>query len=173
MSDLEDQDLVRRFKNGEDDCFDRIYDKYKVPIYSICYRYTRNGADASELTQDVFIKIYRNLHGFNERAKLFTWIYRITVNACISFKRRERNVYQALPVVSHGVPLGERITLKKAIDDALQRLPPRQRLAFILRHNFGYSFDEIGGIMGITAGAAKANHHQAVKKMRRFLKDWL
>ncbi|UCF69734.1 MAG: sigma-70 family RNA polymerase sigma factor [candidate division WOR-3 bacterium] len=173
MNDLEDQDLVRRFKHGEDDCFNRIYDKYKVPIYSICYRYTRNGADASELTQDVFIKIYRNLHRFNERAKLFTWIYRITVNACISFKRRERNVHQAPPVVSHGVPLGERIALKKAIDDALQRLPPRQRLTFILRHNLGYSFGEIGSIMGITAGAAKANHHQAVKKMRKSLKDWL
>jgi len=63
--------------------------------------------------------------------------------------------------------------LKKAIDDALSKLPSRQRMTFILRHYEGYTFEEISEIMGISTGAAKANHFQAVKKLRIYLKDWV
>jgi RNA polymerase sigma factor (sigma-70 family) len=173
VNDHEDKNLVERFKSGDEESFDRIYEKYKVPVYSICYRYTRNGADACELMQDVFIKIYRNLDRFNERSKLFTWIYRITANTCISFKRRERKDETPLPVCPKSDPVGEKVIMKVAIDNAVQKLPPRQRMAFILRNYDGYTFEEIGVMMGITTGAAKANHHQAVKKMRVYLKDWL
>lgn len=173
MNDHEDIGLVRRFKNGDEACFDRIYEKYRVPVYGLCYRYSRNEADARDLTQEVFIKIYRNLNGFNERSKLFTWIYRITVNTCVSFKRREQKRQSLPPVKGQRDPIGERVILKVAIDDALKKLPSRQRLAFILRHYEGHTFQDIGRIMGITTGAAKANHHHAVKKMRVYLKDWL
>jgi RNA polymerase sigma-70 factor (ECF subfamily) len=63
--------------------------------------------------------------------------------------------------------------MKVAIDDALKRLPERQRMAFILHHYEGYKFKEIGEIMGISIGAAKANHFQAIKKLRVLLKDWI
>lgn len=173
MDDQEDKSLVRRFKRGDDGCFDRIYEKYKVSVYSICYRYARNEADACDLTQDVFIKIYRNLCRFNERSKLFTWIYRITVNTCISFKRRERKTQYMPQLEAQRDPVGERVGLKVAIDNALLKLPSRQRLAFVLRHHEGYTFEEVGRIMGTTTGAAKANHYHAVRKMREYLKDWL
>jgi len=169
----EDADLVRAFKNGDEEAFDRIFEKYHVPIYSICYRFTRNDADARELTQDVFIKVHRNLRKFNERSKFFTWVYRITVNTCISFKRRNRALPPFLEAEPRRDPVGQRVRLKVAIDDALRRLPDRQRMAFILRHYQGYTFDEIGDIMGITTGAAKANHYQAVRKLRNYLKGWL
>jgi len=169
----EDEQLVRAFKSGDEKAFDQIFGKYNVPIYSLCYRYTRNEADARDLTQEVFIKIYRNLAKFNMRSKFFTWVYRIAVNACISFKRREHEPRSPLEVEVQVEPIGERVEMRVAIDDALMKLPERQRMTFILRHYEGYTYDEIGGIMGITAGAAKANHHQAVKKLRIFLKGWL
>ncbi len=173
MSGNEDAHLVKAFKKGDEEAFDRIFEIYRVPIYSICYRFTRNDADARDLTQEVFIKVYRNLKNFNERSKLFTWVYRITVNTCISFKRRESR-RQPLPTVGmRRDPVGEKVRLKVAIDDALQSLPDRQRMAFILRHYEGYTFAEIGEIMGITTGAAKANHHHAIRKLRIHLKDWL
>jgi RNA polymerase sigma-70 factor (ECF subfamily) len=173
VSAQEDDILVRRFKRGEEDAFDRIFEKYTVPVYSLCYRYTRNEADARDISQEIFIRIYRNLDKFRGRSKLSTWIYRITVNACISFKRSERHT---LPLQEQRVPeaaLRERTQMKVAIDRALYELPRRQRMAFILRHYGGYTFGEIGEIMGISTGAAKANHHHAVGKLRISLKDWL
>lgn len=165
--------LVRDFKAGQEKAFEAIFDKYRLSVFSICYRYTRNDADARELTQDVFMKIYKNLNKFNEKSKLFTWIYRIVVNTCLSFKRKLRR--EEIPVQDIPVPvsLELRVRMKKSIDDALHNLPERQRLAFVLRHYDGCTFEEIGQIMEITSGAAKANHHHAIMKLRDLLKEWL
>jgi RNA polymerase sigma-70 factor (ECF subfamily) len=169
----EDEVLVRSFKQGDEKAFDRIFEKYHMPVYSICYRYTRNEADACDLTQEVFIRVYRNLKKFRMQSKLFTWVYRITVNACISFKRRERR-FEPLPETLGDIRhTGESVALKVAIDDALKKLPERQRMTFILHHYEGYTFNEIGEIMGITSGAAKANHYHAIRKLRNLLEDWL
>ncbi|MCK4941896.1 sigma-70 family RNA polymerase sigma factor [candidate division WOR-3 bacterium] len=108
MSGNEDAHLVKAFKKGDEEAFDRIFEIYRVPIYSICYRFTRNDADARDLTQEVFIKVYRNLKNFNERSKLFTWVYRITVNTCISFKRRESRPNRCPRSGCGVIPLGRR-----------------------------------------------------------------
>jgi len=83
-----------------------------------------------------------------------------------------RNTGCLSPTKTQRDPVGERVILKVAIDSALQKLPSRQRLAFILRHHEGHTFEEIGRIMSIRTGAAEVNHHQAVKKMRVYLKVW-
>lgn len=173
MNGREDENLVLAFKNGDESAFDELYEKYHMPIFTVCFRYTRNEADALDLTQETFIKVYRNLHKFRLQSKLFTWLYRIAVNTCISFKRKEHKLENLPATIPDKRLSGERIGLKIAIDNALGKLPDRQRMAFILRHYDGYTFEEIGRMMGITAGAAKANHHHAVKKLRLFLKDWL
>ncbi|MEO0205600.1 MAG: RNA polymerase sigma factor [candidate division WOR-3 bacterium] len=171
MNEDTDLSLVRKYKAGEERAFDMLFEKYQQPVYSICYRYVRNDADARELTQDIFVKIYRNLKKFNEKSKFFTWVYRIAVNTCISFKRSVHSEIVLDCSVSN--PSERNLILKKAIDDALVKLPGRQKMAFILRHYEGYTFDEIGEIMGISSGAAKANHFQAIRKLRSLLKDWI
>lgn len=173
MNGQEDEALVRSFKSGDEKAFDLIFEKYRMPVYSICYRYTRNEADACDLTQEVFVKVYRNLKKFKMRSKLFTWVYRITVNTCISFKRRERALEPLPETLSDARHSGERVALRVAIDDALRKLPKRQRMTFILHHYEGYTFHEVGEIMGISIGAAKANHYHAVRKLRALLEDWL
>lgn len=169
MKSDEDIILVHEFKKGNEKAFDRIFEKYQVSLYSICYRFTRNEADARELTQDIFKKIYTNITKFNEKSKLFTWIYRIAVNTCLSFKRKQKNPEQFYEPVPEGLSMEQRVRMKIAIDNALARLPRQQRLCFILHHYDGYTFNEIGEIMGISTGAAKANHHHAIKKLRKFL----
>lgn len=174
MNGDDDALLVKEFKKGQDKAFDIIFDKYRLSVYSICYRYTRNDEDAREITQDVFIKVHRNLDKFNEKSKLFTWLYRIVVNTCLSFKRKNKvfaNPSELIP--ASAISMEERLVMKKAIDDALQDLPERQRMVFILRHYDGYKFDEIAELMSITSGAAKANHHHAIIKLRDLLKEWL
>ncbi len=171
MNGNDDSILVRRYKEGDEKAFDSLFEKYEQSIYSICYRYVRNEPDARELTQDVFLKVYKNLKKFDERSKFFTWVYRIAVNTCISFKRKvHREVELNSPIPN---PVERDMVLKKAIDDAITKLPGRQRMSFVLRHFEGYTFEEIGEIMAISTGAAKANHFQAIKKLRVLLKDWI
>ncbi|MEO0122580.1 MAG: sigma-70 family RNA polymerase sigma factor [candidate division WOR-3 bacterium] len=167
----EDSSLVKRYKSGDETAFDALFEKYQQPIYSICYRFVRNEDDAKELTQEIFIKIYNNLKEFNEKCKFFTWVYRITVNTCISFKRKLHKTTELDGSISN--PAERNLILKKAIEDAIARLPERQKTAFILRHFEGYTFEEIGEIMKISTGAAKANHFQAIKRLRSLLKDYL
>lgn len=173
MNGDEDSILVRDFKNGNEKAFDRLFEKYQISLYSICYRFTRNESDARELTQDVFLKIYNNLKKFNEKSKFFSWVYRITVNTCISFKRKQKQPELNNESPTQSISLGDKVRMKIAIDDALLKLPERQRVSFILHHYEGYTFDEIGRIMNITTGAAKANHHHAIRKLRVFLKGWI
>jgi RNA polymerase sigma-70 factor (ECF subfamily) len=169
----EDMVLVRQFKNGDDKAFDRLYEKYRIPVYSICYRYTRNEADARDLIQEIFIKVYNNIKKFNERSKFFTWLYRITINTCISFVRKNSSSRPIHTSISTSMSLDKRVRMKIAIDNALAQLPARQRCAFVLHHYEGYTFEETGKIMKISTGAAKANHFQAIRKLRKFLKDWI
>ena len=169
--------LVRNVKQGDEDSFNRLFDKYRMPVYSICYRFIRNDADAREIVQDVFIKIYRNIKKFNEKAKFFTWLYRITINTCISFQRRQKRHFQFDESISEQYAdpesLHDRIITRKIIEDALMKLPGRQRMALILKHFQGHTFREIGESMGISTGAAKANHYQAMLKLREYLKGLL
>ena len=168
--------LVRRIKQGDEEAFNRIFDKYRNPVYSVCYRFVRNDADAREITQDVFIKIFRNIKKYNEKAKFFTWLYRIAVNTCISFKRRRKDHLSFDDSIGGSIAakdLHEQIVVRKVIEEALMKIPDRQRIALVLKHYEGYTYKEIGEIMGITTGAAKANHFQAVLKLRVFLKGLL
>lgn len=169
----EDTVLVRKFKDGDEKAFDQLYEKYRISLYSICYRYTRNDADARDVTQEIFIKVYRNLKKFNEKSKFFTWLYRITVNTCISFKRKNPPLQPKNHVPSNPLPMERRVRMKADIDDALVQLPKRQRLTFILHHYEGYTFAETAAIMNISTGAAKANHYHAIKKLQVLLKRWL
>jgi RNA polymerase sigma-70 factor (ECF subfamily) len=171
--DEEDIVLVRRFKDGDEKAFDRLFEKYQVPLYSICYRFSRNEADARDLTQDIFIKVYTNLKKFHEKSKFFTWLYRVAVNTCISFKRKTKPRQHDYQPHQETVSLDERVRMKIAIDDALVQLPERQRMSFVLHHYDGYTFDEIGDIMGISTGAAKANHYHAIRKLQVLLKDYV
>jgi len=174
MNGVDDARLIFDFKQGDEKAFDLLFDKYRTPVYSICFRYARNDADARELTQDVFIKVYHNIRRFNERSKFFTWLYRIAVNTCISFHRKQNRDAQAAagdPVTD--CSLDKKVRMKIAVDDALEKVPQRQRMTFILHHYDGHTFTEVGAIMRITSGAAKAHYHQAVKKLREYLKEWL
>ena len=173
MKGDEDAIYIHNFKNGDEKSFDHLYEKYHMSIYALCYRYIRNEADALELTQDVFIKTYNNLRKFREKSKFFTWLYRIATNTCFSFKRRNKRGDLELEPPKEKIGLGKRIRMKVAIDRALLKLPKRQKLCFILHHYEGHTFAEIGDIMNITTGAAKANHHHAIKKLRILLKEWL
>jgi len=160
--------LVRRLKDGDEAAFNLLFNKYRNAVYSLCYRFTRNSADAQDLVQEIFVKIYKKIRTYDTRARFSTWLYRVTINHCISFKRKARPLpYSEL--AKSAPDFTKQVELKKSIDEAIVQLPKRQRMVFVLRHHQELSFDEIGGLLKITSGAAKAHHHFAITRMKELL----
>lgn len=179
----EDSFLIGRFKKGEERAFDELVNKYQKRIYYLAYSLTSNHADALDLSQEAFIKVYRSIHRFRGRSSFYTWLYRITVNICLNHLKKEAKRKE--------VPLDERIEVaqvdwwsnpKKALENkelqegltkAIDSLPPRQKTVFTLRHLEGLSHKEIASILGCSIGNVKANLFQALQKLRERLKGYV
>lgn len=133
--------------------------------------------DADDVTQEVFIKVYRHIDGFREDAQLYTWIYRIATNECLSFlDRKKRRFFLPIGDVTKELSSkldssphvsGDEIQLK--LQKALLKLPDKQRLVFNMKYFDDMSYEEISEITNTSVGALKASFHHAVKKIEEFL----
>ena len=133
--------------------------------------------DADDLTQEAFIKAWKNLDKFRQESKLFTWLYRIATNECLTFltnkKKRvmvgtddvENELSQKLDSSPH--VSGDEIQLK--LQKALLTLPEKQRLVFNMKYYDDLKYEEISEILGTTVGGLKASYHHAVKKIEEYL----
>ena len=135
--------------------------------------------DADDLTQEVFIKVYKNLSSFREDSQLYTWIYRIATNECLSFLQRKKRRF-FLPIGDVAGELtskldssphisGDEIQLK--LQKALLKLPDKQRLVFNMKYFDDMSYEEISEITNTSVGALKASYHHAVNKIEGLLKE--
>lgn len=165
------------------DGFERLFNKYKRYVYKICYQYTRSNEDALDLTQEIFMKVYRNIDKVNVDKDLKPWIRRISVNTCINYKRdkkeaislesaengqsiidtlRESKTTESIVLSRH---FGER--LKTYIND----LQPEIRVAVILRHFEGASYKEIANSMQRPEGTVKTYIYKGRQQLIRKLKE--
>ena len=133
--------------------------------------------DADDLTQEVFIKVHKYIDGFREDSRLFTWIYRIATNECLSFLQRKKRRF-FLPIGDVAGELsskldssnhisGEEIQLK--LQKALLVLPDKQRAVFNMRYYDEMTYEDISEVTSTSVGALKASYHHAVKKIEEFL----
>ena len=169
--------LVSACLNGHAGAFDVIVERYRRQVYQLCYRFAGNHEDASDLTQDVFIRAYRGLRGFQSRASLGTWLYRIAVNVSLNrlavktprtetLEHREHRDAAAEPADSV-LLRAERAAEVRA---AIARLPRAQRATLILRIYHELPHQEIADILGSSVGAVKANLFHALANMKKLLK---
>lgn len=177
----DERELLNRFKQeaSKNQAFEQIVRKYRQRIYMHIRKMVIDHDDADDLTQEVFVKAWRNLDSFRQEAQLFTWLYRIASNECLNFldKKRRRflipvyNVCKELTkkLETHGNFSGDEIQLK--LQKALLRLPDKQRLVFNLRYYDELSYEEIAEITGTSKGALKASYHHAVKKIENYLTE--
>lgn len=177
LSHLPDQELVARTLAGEPTAFDVLVERHRRTVYHVCYRFTPNHEDASDLAQDVFVRAWRGLARFKGEAAFSTWLYRIAVNACLN-KVSARAV--ALEPIDDpdrfederadrpGAALlrGERAD---AVRQAIRALPPKQRATLVLRVYHELSHQEIARVLGSSVGAAKANFFHALGNLKRLL----
>jgi RNA polymerase sigma-70 factor, ECF subfamily len=178
---LDERALVEACLAGRTDAFDIIVERHRRTVYQLCYRFVGNHEDASDLSQDVFLRAYRGLRSFRGHSSIATWLYRIGVNVCLNR-------------VASKAPLG---TLTEAIDDqqfvdtaaespseqllrgeraarvrlAIGQLPRKQRATLILRIYHDLSHQEIAEILGSSVGAVKANFFHALGNLKKLLSE--
>jgi RNA polymerase sigma-70 factor (ECF subfamily) len=177
MKDERDSILIREFKQGDEKAFNQLVLRYQKRVYGLTYRLVRNHEDAADLSQEVFVRAYRNLRKFQERSSFYVWLTRIAVNLCINFSRREKfRSFLSIFDISEKPEVSvspdkdmEKEELRRALDRAVKSLPERQRVTFVLKRYQGLPCKEIAQIMEISEGAAKANYFQAVKKLKKLL----
>jgi len=168
-------------KIGDDDFKDAIV-KYRERIFLVILKYVRNREDARDITQDAFLRAYKSRASFRGDSSLYTWIFRIAVNLALNFKERSHisdlsSIEDTAELYSSSDPMKSirDNEIARSIDQSVKLLPERQRMTFVLRYYEELPFAEIAGNLGITEGAAKANYHQAIKKMqvnlRKFVED--
>lgn len=175
-------DMKRENPKGKpnEEAFKKAVIDYRERIYLLLLKYVRNREDAKDLTQEAFIKAYNSLGSFRQESGLYTWIYRIAVNLAINFKTRDKTLtFQSIEDVvltnTDNSIIDNILTreMSNKINEAVLKLPKRQKMAFVLRYYEERPYAEISDLMGITEGAAKANYHQAVKRLKISLGSYL
>jgi len=168
-------DLGRRFAEGEDDAYTSVVQRYSRRVYALCYRILRDEEEAKDMVQEVFVRVYSKRTSFKCKSSLYTWVYRIAVNMCFSHLKKRNaktvpleDVEPMLAAKGHEDP-GREDELRALVSGALESLPPKQRAVFAMRFYDRMTFKDIAEAMGTSVGAAKANHHFAVEKLREKL----
>jgi RNA polymerase sigma-70 factor (ECF subfamily) len=167
---------VRTRLDGNRDAFDVIVERHRRTVYQVCYRFVNNHEDASDLSQDAFVRAWRGLKTFKGQAALSTWLYRIAVNACLNkvgAKKAETEPIESDDVedtrIEHPTDSLVRVERAAAVRKAIAALPEKQRATLILRTYHEMSHQEIADVLGSSVGAVKANFFHALGNLKKIL----
>ncbi len=178
--EIHDSLILQKFEDEKtrNEAFGLLLKKYQQKVYWHIRRMVLNHDDADDLVQDVFIKVWKNLSNFRQDSQLYTWLYRIASNECITFlnkKKAKNNVsLDELPeqltnnLSEENYFSGDAI--QKKLQMALLTLPAKQKLVFNMKYYDDLKFQEISDVLGTSVGALKASYHLAVKKIEHYLR---
>lgn len=168
-------DLGRRLADGDESAFNQVVEENSRKVYALCYRMLRDEEEAKDMTQEVFVRVYSKRHSFKGKSSIYTWIYRIAVNMCITHMKKHKAPVIPLEDVEpflaarEDTPSEDGFDLGRQVASALKSLPPKQRAVFSMRFYDKMAFKDIANVTGTTVGAAKANHHFALERLRTLL----
>ena len=178
LADLGESALVQACLSGRGDAFDLIVERHRRAVYQLCYRFVGNHEDASDLSQDVFLRAYRGLRNFRGQSSLATWLYRIGVNVCLNRVNAKALAQEPLDERQHVDTRSESPSERMVQDERAVRvraaigvLPRKQRATLILRMYHEMSHREIADVLGSSVGAVKANFFHALGNLKRLLGD--
>jgi RNA polymerase sigma factor (sigma-70 family) len=179
---IEDKDILELFENPEtkEKGFALLVKKYSKPTYWHIRKILLHHEDTNDVLQNVFIKIWENLHNFRKESKLYTWIFRIAYNETISFINHSKSKYissiddeqqhiqiEALEADTYYKPN----EIEKKLQQGISKLPKQQRTIFLLRYYNDLSYKEIAKITNMNISTLKATYHIAAKKIEAYLKS--
>ena len=173
---LEESAAIDACLAGDASAFDVLVLRHQKAIQRVCYRFTGNAEDAADLTQEVFVKAYRSLPKFRGTSAFSTWLYRIAVNACLSFKAARKNRTEEWDedhdVIALGPGVEEMVEARMSADHvrkALDTLPEKQRVTVIMKVLEERTHAEVAEILGSNVGTVKANLFFAIRNLRKQL----
>src|SRR5579862_348081 len=177
-----DAELIARAQRGEESAFEALYHAHKRRVYHLCFRMIGNTAEAEELTQEAFLRLFRKIHMFRGDSAFSTWLHRVSVNVVLMRLRKKRvkeisfengddsQEFERLPR-DFGAPdlslngVVDRLTLKHAV----AKLPPGCRQVFVLHDVLGCEHHEIAAKLGYSIGNSKSQLHKARMRLRKLL----
>jgi RNA polymerase sigma-70 factor (ECF subfamily) len=175
---ISDFDLAQSAAKGDMFSFEELYKRHHRRVYSICLRMLKNAWEAEDLSQDVFIQLYRKVGSFRGDAALTTWLHRMTVNQVLMHFRK-RYVQNEKTTEDGEVPLRAvdgtenpnkmSIVDRIALENAIEQLPPGYKNVFVLHDIEGYEHEEVARILGCSIGTSKSQLHKARLKLRKLL----
>ncbi len=179
---LSEAEAIRQAQQGVPAGFEYLYQAHCRRVYGLCLRIIKNRAEAEDLTQQVFLQLFRKISTFRGESVFSTWLHRVTVNIVLMHMRRKRTAEFSVESLdghtsggessnehgsTHTSMFGaiERLNLMRAI----RKLPSGYKQIFLLHDVIGYEHGEIAGLLGCTTGSSKSQLHKARKRLRQLL----
>jgi len=186
----DDIQLMLRFKNGEETCFEQLVERHKTRVFNLVYRFLGSDREAEDIAQEIFIKVYHSKDSYTPKAKFTTWLYTICKNTCLNELRKrkapcvsiddpvrleEDTVTLQVKDCSTPSPADSVLNDEKAaiVRDAIDSLSDQQKMAVILCRYEKLSYDEIAQIMRCSVKAVKSLLHRAKEQLRDKLKYYV
>lgn len=175
----QDSELLHQFRNPDtkEQAFTAIIKKYQEKLYWHVRRMVVEHEDANDVLQNIFIRVWNGLENFREDSQLYTWLYRIATNECLTFlEQQKKKSAVSLSEVETG--LSNKVKADKFFDAnklewklqlAIQQLPEKQRVVFNLRYYDEMPYEEMSRVLETSEGALKASYHHAVKKIEDYI----
>jgi RNA polymerase sigma-70 factor (ECF subfamily) len=183
---LTDNELIINANNGDVMALEELIYRYDKMVLRLAMKYTGDSDDAKDIYQEVFIRVYKNLSRFQFKSEFSTWLFRITSNVCISFKRKynkqnhlslndEDNSGYISSIPDEEALSPDSVVLNSEngdkINEALNNLSPNQKMSFLLKHYEGYKIREIAEMMNCKEGTIKKYLFEAVRKLKTQLEN--
>jgi RNA polymerase sigma-70 factor (ECF subfamily) len=188
LTPIDEQELVERFQNGEEQAFNALVIEYQKRVFNLIYKYVPNSETAKDLSQEVFLKAFLALPHFKRQSAFYSWLYRIAINLCIDYLRKQKRSHlqplSELPtdlndeeILNDLKPLppdqAEAKELGQIIGKAVNQLPPGQRRVFNLRYQEGLQLKEIAARLDRSEGTIKAHLYHARRRLQTLLLPYL
>ena len=173
-----DLDLARAAAAGDAGAFERLYEQHNKRVYSLCFRMLGNASQAEDLTQEVFLQVFKKIGSFRGDSAFTTWLHRLTINQVLMHFRKRgvklehtseegdfTNVVETPLQSTRRISMVDRLALEKAISE----LPPGYRTVFVLHDVQGYEHEEISNLLDVSIGTSKSQLHKARMRLRELL----
>ncbi len=187
-----DEELVERYGAGDGESFRMLVERYQDRVYHIVYGIVGNRDEAEDLSQEVFLRVYRFLHRFKGKSRFYTWLYRLTVNVCLSARRKRKNepgkIFSLADSSKYGDDPGEieladesfsplkvlqNREMAETIKSAINSLSKVLKSTFVLREFEEFSYEELARVFRCSRGTIKSRLSRAREQLRRKIEPYL
>ncbi|MDR3558894.1 MAG: sigma-70 family RNA polymerase sigma factor [Candidatus Pacebacteria bacterium] len=181
----DDKELIEKYLDGDDSAFSELLDLYLKPTYNFLYRFTGNAAATDDLTQETFIKVWKNLKRFDRGKKFKTWLFTIAKNTAFDYLKKKKTIpfssftgeedNNYLENISEDSALPDELLEKKdlaeELDGKLKQLPKQYELILVMRYKDDFSLAEIAEILELPYNTVKSQHARALAGLKKILED--